>query len=46
MLVLTAAIMRVPRNNTSPVLNKKQVAPYKTAESNVRGPLLELETKY
>jgi hypothetical protein len=46
MLVLTAAILRVPRNNTSPVSNEKQVASYEAAESNVRYPLLELETKY
>jgi hypothetical protein len=46
MLVLTAAIMRVPRNNSSPVLNEKQVSSYEAAESNVRCPLLELETKY
>ena len=46
MLVLIAATMRVPRNNTSPVSNEKQVAPHEAAELNVRGPLLELETKY
>jgi hypothetical protein len=44
MQVLTAAIMRVPRNNSSPVPNEKQVSSYEAAESNVRCPLLELET--
>jgi hypothetical protein len=40
MLVLTAAILRVPRNNTSPFPNEKQVASYEAAESNVRCPSL------
>ena len=45
MMVLTAAMLRVPRNNTSSVSDEKHVASYEAAESNVRCHLLELETK-
>ena len=46
MPVPTAAILRVPRNNTPSVSNEKQVSPHEAAESNVGRPLLELETRY
>ena len=45
MPVLTAAILRVPRNNTSPFFKEKQVAPHEAAGLDVRCPLLEPETK-
>ena len=45
MPILTAAILRLPRDHTSPFFNKKQVASHEAAESNVRCPLLQPETK-
>lgn len=47
-LTLAAAILRVPRNNTSLVTNEEQAtsSTYGAAESNVRRRLLELKTEY
>ena len=43
MLVLTAVIVRNPRDTESPVPDEKKLTFYATAESNVRCPLLEPE---
>jgi hypothetical protein len=43
MLVLTAAILRDPRDNEPPVSDEKKAIFYAEAELNVRCPFLELE---